>query len=141
MRDGGPQTDSRDFKACASFLDHPDVFENARTLEHIEALPRRSWEKRTGLPKQQLEVTAACLAELGSRISDYYFEREGRGENCKVEHRRRASGVDSFFAYPADYSSELLGYDADGESAHIFQSRSKSANSNESPLRTSTAWS
>jgi len=104
-------------RAFTCFLDHPDVFENARTLEHIEALPRRSWEKRTGLPKQQLEVTAACLAELGSRISDYYFEREGRGENCKVEHRRRASGVDSFFAYPADYSSELLGYDADGELA------------------------
>jgi hypothetical protein len=104
-------------RAFACFLDHPDVFENARTLDHIEALPKRSWEKRNGLPKQQIEVTAGCLAELGSRISAYYCEREGRGEICKVEHRRRASGVDSFFAYPADYSREVLGYDADGELA------------------------
>ena len=104
-------------RAFTCFLDHPDVFESARTLEHIEALPRRSWEKRHGLPKQRIEVTAGCLAELGSRISAYYVAREGRGEKCKVEHRRRASGVDSFFAYPADYSSERLGYDADGELA------------------------
>jgi len=102
-------------RAFFCFLDHPEVFENARTLDHIEGLPRRSWEKRNGLPKQQIEVTAGCIKELGSRISNYYFSREGRGERCKVEHRRRASGIDSFFAYPADYADEIVGYGEDGE--------------------------
>ena len=64
-------------RAFFCFLDHPEVFENARTLDHIEGLPRRSWEKRNGLPKQQIEVTAGCIKELGSRISNYYCSREG----------------------------------------------------------------
>jgi hypothetical protein len=55
--------------------------------------------------------------DLGRRISEYYRARDGRGENCKVEYRRRSSGLDSFFAYPADYVGEIMGYDEDGELA------------------------
>jgi hypothetical protein len=102
-------------RAFACYLDHPEVFESARTLDHIEALPRRSWEKRNGLPKESVEVTEERLADLCDRISEYFYESEGRGELCKVEHIHRASGVDAFYAYPADYAGEILGYDACGE--------------------------
>ena len=93
-------------RAFSCLLDHPDLFENARILDHLDTLPRSSWEKRKGLPKQQIEVTAGRIAELSSRISDYYSAREGRGRKCQVDHRRRASGIDSFCAYPMDYVDE-----------------------------------
>jgi hypothetical protein len=93
-------------RAFSCLLDHPDVFENATILDRIAVLPRWSWEKRIGLPKQQIEITAGRLTELGSRISDCYFAREGRGEKCRVEYHRRASGIDSFYTYPTDYLNE-----------------------------------
>jgi len=104
-------------RALACYLDHPEVFASARALDHIEALPRRSWEKRNGLPTENIEVTADRLAALRQRLSEYFYEHEGRGELCKVEHIHRASGVDAFYAYPADYAGEILGYDEDGELA------------------------
>jgi hypothetical protein len=44
-------------RAFWCFLDHPEVFANARTLNHIEGLPRCSWEKRNGLPKKLIQFT------------------------------------------------------------------------------------
>lgn len=97
-------------------LHHPAVFGGAGTQFHISTLPRRSWEKRNGMPQRAVEVEESVVEELGRNISGYYLARQGRGERCKVEYRRRA-GVDTFFAYPADYADEIIGYDDDGELA------------------------
>ncbi len=96
------------------FLEHPAVFQSARTQFHIATLPRRSWEKRNGMPKQAVEINDGVLDALGSNLSAYYLARQVRGERCKVEYRRHA-GIDTFYAYPADYGDDLLGYDDDGE--------------------------
>jgi len=104
-------------RAFWCFLQHPEVFENARTLLHIAMLPRHSWEKRNGLPKRHLDVTDGVAQELGHSLSAYYLERQGRGDRCKVEYRRRAGSIDSFFAYPADFPDEMMCYDEDGEFA------------------------
>jgi len=101
-------------RALWCFLEHPEIFDNARTLAHIDALPRQSWEKRNGLPKKAIQVSEATLVKLGEEISSFYQKREGRGHQCKVEYRRREGSIDSFFAYPADYADELTGYDDDG---------------------------
>jgi hypothetical protein len=102
-------------RALACSLDHPEVFSAARILDHIEGLRRTSWEKRNGFPKQDLGSPDAMKAELGPRIGDYYRARDGRGAPCKVEHQKRSNGSHWFFAYPADYEDEVLGYDDAGE--------------------------
>jgi hypothetical protein len=102
-------------RALACWLDHPEVFSAARILDHIEGLRRTSWEKRNGFPKQDLVAPDAVKAQLGRRIGDYYRTRDGRGAPCKVEHQRRSNGSHWFFAYPADYEDEVLGYDETGE--------------------------
>jgi len=102
-------------RALACSLDHPEVFSAARILDHIEGLRRTSWEKRNGFPKQDLGSPDAMKAELGPRIGDYYRARDGRGAPCKVEHQKRNNGSHWFFAYPADYEDEVLGYDDAGE--------------------------
>ncbi len=102
-------------RALACSLDHPEVFSAARILDHIEGLRRTSWEKRNGFPKQDLGSPETMKAELGPRIGDYYRARDGRGAPCKVEHQKRSNGSHWFFAYPADYEDEVLGYDEAGE--------------------------
>jgi len=101
-------------RALWCYLEHPQMFEDARTLAHIDALPRQSWEKRRGLPKGPIQVTDAMLQELGREISNFYQKRDGRGHHCTVEHRRREGDFDSFFAYPSDYADEREGYAEDG---------------------------
>lgn len=96
------------------FLEHPKIFDNARTQFHIATLPRRSWEKRNGMPKQAIEINDEVVDALGRNLSAYYLARLVRGERCKVEYRRHA-GIDTFYAYPADYGDEIIGYGDDGE--------------------------
>lgn len=91
------------------------IFEGARTLAHIENLPKRSWETLKGLPLRAIEVTPELLAEFGRGLSEYFWATQGRGDKCKVEHRRREGDVDCFFAHPADYIDERFGYDDDGQ--------------------------
>ena len=40
-------------RALWCYLDHAQFFEDARTLAHIDALARQSWEKRRGLPNDR----------------------------------------------------------------------------------------
>jgi hypothetical protein len=102
-------------RALTCFLDHPDVFGAARILDHVDGLPRRSWERRGGLAQVQLAVTAAMKSALAKKISDFYRQRDGRADHCKVEHQVRGNGCDWFFSYPADYDLEELGYDDAGD--------------------------
>jgi hypothetical protein len=102
-------------RALTCFLDHPDVFGAARILDHVDGLPRRSWERRNGLALLQLAVTEEMKRALAQRISDFYRQRDGRAEHCKVEHQVRGNGCDWFFSYPADYDLDELGYDDDGD--------------------------
>jgi hypothetical protein len=102
-------------RALTCFLDHPDVFGAARILDHVDGLPRRSWERRSGLAKMCLNVTDVMKSALAKRVSDFYRQRDGRADHCKVEHQVRGNGGDWFFSYPADYDFDELGYDDDGE--------------------------
>jgi hypothetical protein len=51
------------------FLEHPKIFDNARTQFHIATLPRRSWEKRNGMPKQAIEINDEVVDALGRGVS------------------------------------------------------------------------
>jgi hypothetical protein len=92
-------------------LEYPDIIERASTLARIEALPKRMWETRQGLPVRQLDVTDRIKAELKRLIQEMFQPEQCRGEHCEVEYMRREGGVDCFFAYPADYCDEREGYD------------------------------
>jgi hypothetical protein len=102
-------------RAIWCYLEYPMIFEDARTLAHIDGLARNSWEKRKGLPKQTIKVTDAVREKLGEGVSAYYRAREGRGHLCTVEHRQREGDLDWFFAYPSDYADEREGYGEDGK--------------------------
>ena len=107
-------------KSCAhemafwTSLNYPVVFEEARALAHWERLPRRSMEKRDGLPAMTPEITPDALEQFGAGLGEYFQAHQGRGEHCQVEHLLRSGQIDFFFAYPADYADVLIGYEDDG---------------------------
>jgi hypothetical protein len=101
-------------RAFWMFLNHPETFEEARTLAHWERLPRRSMERRTGLPAMAPDITPETLEQFGNSIADYYRTHQGRGDHCRVEHFVRSGLIDFFFAFPADYADVLIGYEDDG---------------------------
>ncbi|MBI4902874.1 MAG: hypothetical protein HY820_04515 [Acidobacteria bacterium] len=101
-------------RAFWCMLEHPEILGDARTLAHIDALPLRSWEKWIDLPVRPNSVNDIDVANLEHSIAEYFQNRDGRGERCRVEHRRRPGNIDCFFAYPADYADEIIGYGEDG---------------------------
>ncbi len=104
-------------RAFRFFLEHPAIFEEARALAHWENLPRRSTERRNGMPKVAPDINEQTLAQFGEDLSQYYQQTQGRGEHCKVEHLVRAGHIDFLFAYPADYTDTIICYEDDGHFA------------------------
>jgi hypothetical protein len=102
-------------RALWCYMEDKRIVEGARTLAHIENLPKRSWETLKNLPVRTVGVTPEMQVELGRQLSEFFWTTQGRGDKCKVEFRRRDGDVDCFFAYPADYIDERFGYDQDGE--------------------------
>lgn len=102
-------------RALWCYLKDKRIFETARTFAHVDGLPKRSWEVRKNLPHRSFDATPEMRAELGLRISEFFWTTQGRGDMCRVEYRRREGDIDSFFAYPADYIDDVFGYDADGQ--------------------------
>ncbi len=105
-------------RAFRVFLDHPAVFEEARALAHWASLPRRSTEKRNGMPRMAPPTDDITLERFGAAVSKYYQETQGRGEHCRVEHTARSGHIDYFYAYPADYSDTLICYEDNGSFSH-----------------------
>lgn len=112
-----PAMSSTQETAFWTFLNHPDLFEEARAVAHWLQLPKRSMEKRNGLPTIAPDVTADTLARFAGQLTDYFQRHQGRGEHCQVEHLLRAGHIDFFFAYPADYADIFIGYEEDGNFA------------------------
>ena len=101
-------------RALWCHLEHPRLFECARTLLHIDGLPKRSWETFKNLPQRSIEVTPEMIDAISQHLSHYFWSTQCRGDRCKVEHRH-CDDQDLFFAYPADYPDENFGYGKDGE--------------------------
>jgi hypothetical protein len=102
-------------RALWCYMQDRRILEGARTLAHIENLPKRSWETLKNLPTKAFDVTPEMLAEFGRGLSEFFWATQGRGDKCRVEHRRREGDVDCFFAHPADYIDERFGYDEEGQ--------------------------
>jgi hypothetical protein len=110
----GAMGNSRE-RALWTCMNHPRVFESARTLSHIDRLPKRSWETRKVPAVPSFQATDDMKVELGLRVAAFFQALQGRGELCAVDHGSRDGGVEYFFAYPADYADELIGYDEAGQ--------------------------
>ena len=101
-------------RALWTCMNHPKVFENARTLSHVGGLPKRSWETRKVPAGPCFQATDDMKVELGLRIAAFFQALQERGALCQVDHGSRDGEVEYFFAHPVDYADDFMGYDERG---------------------------
>jgi hypothetical protein len=90
-------------KVMWAFLEHPKYWAGATLFFHSDNISVFFWKKRNDLPHLPPNVNDENIERLAQSISDYFFRKEGRGRNCKVEVFRR-HGKEYFFAYPEDFA-------------------------------------
>lgn len=90
-------------------LQHPDVFERALRIHSFEALSW--WRKRSDLLSKTINVDDALRKRLGEAISELFYDTQGRGFPCTVEHFRREDGAEYFYAHPDDFAQEATAHD------------------------------
>jgi hypothetical protein len=117
-KDLGPELDAIEghhAKVMHVFLNHPRIFRVARQMDHADHMDRRYRRKRNDLPKNQPDITLPARAALEQSLEAYYWQKEGRGQNCHVDLYLRANRYHYFFAYPEDYAGTFIGYDSTGK--------------------------
>jgi hypothetical protein len=117
-KDLGPELDALEgyhAKVMSVFLNHLRVFKVARMMDHADHMDRRYRRKRTDLPKKQPDLTLAARNALRKSLAAYYWQKEGRGQNCEMDVYLRANRYHYFFAYPEDYAGTFIGYDSSGK--------------------------
>lgn len=90
-------------KIMWAFLEHPKFWAGATLFLHSDNISDSLWKKRNDLPQLPPNVEPEHTDRLEQAISNYFYKKEGRGRNCKVEVFRRYE-KEYFFAYPEDFA-------------------------------------
>jgi hypothetical protein len=107
--------DSRYDKAMVVLLCYPEVWNKAVTLVHANNLSKRCWYRRSALPKQPPDTSELAMEKLGHDISAFYWQSQGRGQHCHIDHIQRSENQDYFFAYLSDHTDTDLTWDDAGK--------------------------
>ena len=94
-------------KALWTFLEHKDYWYGGSFLLRSDTIAESFWKRRNDLPHIKPTVETAAIQHLEQTISDYFYRKQGRGRNCKVEIFHRFDKV-YFFAYPEDFAQSAI---------------------------------
>ena len=102
-------------KALWAYLEARQAFDEAAIFARAEALRNGQFANRwNSLPPKKIKLTDAMREALQEEIRTYYWNKELRGEVCRVHHYPRANGAEFFFAYLPDWPDKRLVFDTDG---------------------------
>ena len=99
-------------KAMWAFLEKKDYWLGASMFLHADNVSASYWKKRNDLPNTQPHVEEDDIEILAKAISHFFYEKEARGRNCKVEPYRRGN-KEYFFAYPEDFGQSGVEWESD----------------------------
>jgi hypothetical protein len=108
-------SDSRYDKAMIVLLRYPQVWDKAVTLVHADNLSKRCWYRRNTLPKQAPDISEPAMDMLIRDISAFYWQAQGRGQHCQIDHIQRSENQDYFFVYLSDHANTDLVLNETGE--------------------------
>jgi hypothetical protein len=94
-------------RAFWTFLNRPIYWKAALQFNYADNIPASYWRKRKNIPEKRARVGPKTIKRLERAISKYFYHKEGKGKNCKVEPYRRHE-LDYFFAYPEDYAQASI---------------------------------
>jgi len=108
-------------KAFWLFLHQPKLFAHVSRCDHADNLSSRSWRTRKGLPALPPDLGDEAVSGLAAEIGRYYWDHQGRGNNCRGESFTRGDDRAYIFIYPQDYADTFIGYDKDGTFVRVPQ--------------------
>jgi hypothetical protein len=94
-------------KAMWAFLDSPEYWQGASMLYQTRIIPSSYWTKINQLPELEKPFTNNDIDLLAQAIGEYFFNNEGRGNQCKIDHYKRGKN-DYFFAFPEDFAKTAI---------------------------------
>jgi hypothetical protein len=94
-------------KAMWAFLNKPKYWHGAAMFLHADNVSPSYWKKRNDLPSLPPHLEEEDVHALAGAISNYFFNKEGRGKNCKVEPYKR-NQKEYLFAYPEDFAQSAV---------------------------------
>jgi hypothetical protein len=94
-------------KVLCTFLEYPNYWNGGNFFLHSNNVAESFWKKRNGLPKVVWAIDEETIKQLESAISHYFYSKQGRGRNCKVEVFQRYDKA-YFFAYPEDFAQSTV---------------------------------
>lgn len=65
------------------------------------------WNECKTINTAPANVSEEAISSLEKSLSNYFFNKDGRGKNCKIEPYKRGE-LDYFFAYPEDYAQSSV---------------------------------
>jgi hypothetical protein len=101
-------------KVLWTYLNQTKVFGSAGRLDQADRLNARYWRLRNDLPVKKPDISHLTRELLTHEISQYFQEKQGRGQNCTLEVYLRRETLHYFFCYPSDYADTALVYEIDG---------------------------
>ena len=99
-------------KAMWTFLNHPEIFESASRIHHVDGLSW--WRKRSDLPKHDGQLPAERIPALAEEVRQLLGESLGRVKNCTIEPLHRVDGTECFFCNPDDHVRTITEHDPHG---------------------------
>ena len=99
-------------KAMWAFVEKNNYWRGAARFLHADNVSVLSWKKRNDLPKVATHIGNEDIEALAKAISAFFYKKEGRGRNCKVEPYNRHNKK-YFFAYPEDFGQSGIEWISD----------------------------
>lgn len=90
-------------KVMWAYLDSPEYWQAASIFFQASSIPSASWKIIKNLPVLQNPFNENDIKLLSTAIGEYFFNREGRGKRCKIDHYKRGK-LDYFCAFPEDFA-------------------------------------
>jgi hypothetical protein len=66
-----------------------DYWDNAARFLQIDSIPNSYWQRRKDLPTTPADTSTTAINELQNALGAFIHDKQGRGQNCKVDHYPR----------------------------------------------------
>ena len=93
----------------------PEVWQNAVAIIQADNLSQRGWHRRLTGCKKKPDLSEPALDRLRVSVSGYFWQLEGRGKHCQVDHIQRNANEDYFFVYLSNHAGMHISFDEAGE--------------------------
>jgi len=98
-------------KSMFAYLDSPDYWHAASMFFQVRNIASSAW-KVIKLPASEHHFEQIDIDLLSKAIGDYFFDKEGRGRRCKIEHYPRDK-FHYFYAFPEDFAKSAVEWVSD----------------------------